>query len=124
MLCWSVVAGHITETNAEAIPGVDGRNRESQIGQFGICKMRTHLLIYFVGHMIDGQQGEFFGPEQGGSLAFRKKGRLVPDWQSIKTLLRLASHRTFASLRLHRNYRLFFFGQLTSVAGTWMYSNR
>jgi MFS family permease len=36
------------------------------------------------------------------------------------TLLRLAGRRTFASLRRHRNYRLFFFGQLTSVAGTWM----
>jgi MFS family permease len=36
------------------------------------------------------------------------------------TLLRIASRRTFASLRHHRNYRLFFFGQLTSVAGTWM----
>jgi MFS family permease len=36
------------------------------------------------------------------------------------TLLRVASRRTFASLRRHRNYRLFFFGQLTSVAGTWM----
>jgi MFS family permease len=36
------------------------------------------------------------------------------------TLLKLASARTFASLRRHRNYRLFFFGQLTSVAGTWM----
>ena len=36
------------------------------------------------------------------------------------TLLRIASRRTFASLRNHRNYRLFFVGQLTSVAGTWM----
>lgn len=36
------------------------------------------------------------------------------------TLLRIASARTFASLRRHRNYRLFFAGQLTSVAGTWM----
>ena len=36
------------------------------------------------------------------------------------TLLRIASRRTFASLRHHRNYRLFFAGQLTSVAGTWM----
>jgi len=36
------------------------------------------------------------------------------------TLLRVASRRTFASLRHHHNYRLFFFGQLTSVAGTWM----
>jgi MFS family permease len=36
------------------------------------------------------------------------------------TLLRVTSRRTFASLRHHHNYRLFFFGQLTSVAGTWM----
>jgi MFS family permease len=36
------------------------------------------------------------------------------------TLLRVAGHRTFASLRRHYNYRLFFAGQLTSVCGTWM----
>ncbi len=36
------------------------------------------------------------------------------------TLLKLASARTFSSLRRYRNYRLFFAGQLTSVAGTWM----
>jgi len=28
--------------------------------------------------------------------------------------------RTFSSLRKHRNYRLFFSGQLVSVSGTWM----
>ena len=28
--------------------------------------------------------------------------------------------RTFASLRRHRNYRLFFTGQVVSVSGTWM----
>ncbi len=33
----------------------------------------------------------------------------------------LALHkRTFASLRRHRNYRLFFTGQVISVSGTWM----
>jgi len=36
------------------------------------------------------------------------------------TVLAHASHRTFASLRRHRNYRLFFSGQLASVCGTWM----
>jgi MFS family permease len=35
------------------------------------------------------------------------------------TLLRL-NRRTFASLRKHRNYRLFFAGQLVSLPGTWM----
>ena len=36
------------------------------------------------------------------------------------TLLKLAGRRTFASLRRHYNYRLYFAGQLTSVCGTWM----
>ncbi len=36
------------------------------------------------------------------------------------TLLKIASARTFASLRRHYNYRLYFAGQLTSVCGTWM----
>jgi MFS family permease len=35
-------------------------------------------------------------------------------------LVRFAGRRTFASLRRHRNYRLFFAGQITSVCGTWM----
>jgi MFS family permease len=35
------------------------------------------------------------------------------------TLIRRATQRTFRSLRI-RNYRLFFFGQLVSVSGTWM----
>ena len=30
------------------------------------------------------------------------------------------NRRTFASLRKHRNYRLFFVGQVVSVTGTWM----
>jgi MFS family permease len=35
------------------------------------------------------------------------------------TLVELATQRTFRSLGI-RNYRLFFFGQLVSVSGTWM----
>ena len=37
----------------------------------------------------------------------------------MSTLLDLNA-RTFASLRRHRNYRLFFTGQVVSVSGTWM----
>lgn len=35
-------------------------------------------------------------------------------------LARRIGGRTFLSLRRHRNYRLFFFGQIVSVSGTWM----
>jgi MFS family permease len=36
------------------------------------------------------------------------------------TVLKRIGGRTFLSLRRHRNYRLFFFGQVVSVSGTWM----
>jgi MFS family permease len=35
-------------------------------------------------------------------------------------LVQLLGGRTFASLRRHRNYRLYFFGQVVSISGTWM----
>ena len=38
----------------------------------------------------------------------------------MSTLAVTLRGRTFRSLRHHRNYRLFFTGQLVSVAGTWM----
>ena len=34
--------------------------------------------------------------------------------------LALAGGRTFASVRKHRNYRLYFTGQAISFTGTWM----
>ena len=36
------------------------------------------------------------------------------------SLVRRLGGRTFASLRRHRNYRLYFFGQVVSISGTWM----
>ena len=36
--------------------------------------------------------------------------------------LRVLDGRTFLSLRRHRNYRLFFFGQIVSLSGSWMQS--
>jgi MFS family permease len=38
----------------------------------------------------------------------------------VTAALLALNSRTFASLRHHRNYRLFFTGQLVSVIGTWM----
>jgi MFS family permease len=38
----------------------------------------------------------------------------------VRALSLVLRRRTFRSLRRHRNYRLFFTGQLVSVAGTWM----
>jgi len=38
----------------------------------------------------------------------------------VTTMLLRGGRRTFKSLRKHRNYRLFFTGQVISVSGTWM----
>jgi MFS family permease len=35
------------------------------------------------------------------------------------TAVKLAGRRTFSSLRAHRNYRLYFAGQIVSLCGTW-----
>ena len=44
--------------------------------------------------------------------------RLVGD--RVSTLSFALRARTFRSLRRHRNYRIFFTGQIVSLAGTWM----
>jgi MFS family permease len=38
----------------------------------------------------------------------------------LSTLALRIGHRTFRSLRRHRNYRVFFTGQVVSLAGSWM----
>jgi MFS family permease len=38
----------------------------------------------------------------------------------VTAALAALNRRTFASLSRHRNYRLFFFGQVVSLSGTWM----
>ena len=38
----------------------------------------------------------------------------------MTTLVFALRSRTFRSLRRHRNYRIFFTGQVVSLAGTWM----
>ena len=49
------------------------------------------------------------------------RGRDRPAGETAVTAALLALNaRTFASLRRHRNYRLFFTGQVISVSGSWM----
>ena len=43
-----------------------------------------------------------------------------PSGTTLTTLVLTLKARTFRSLRRHRNYRIFFTGQLVSLAGTWM----
>src|SRR2546422_5029671 len=53
------------------------------------------------------------------ALSHTREGQIVPqleNQQQVKGLL-----RTFVALR-HRNFRLFWFGQLISLIGTWMQS--
>src|SRR5438552_6976065 len=53
------------------------------------------------------------------ALSHEREGQIVPQLenpQQVKGLL-----RTFVALR-HRNFRLFWFGQLISLIGTWMQS--
>ena len=40
--------------------------------------------------------------------------------RGVTAALLALNSRTFSSLRKHRNYRLYFIGQIVSVSGTWM----
>src|SRR4051794_31314275 len=64
--------------------------------------------------------GEAAARRAGGDRGRAAGARAAARGGRPMTLLRLAGRRTFASLRAHHNYRLFFAGQLTSVCGTWM----
>ncbi|HLX40038.1 MAG TPA: MFS transporter [Ktedonobacteraceae bacterium] len=55
-------------------------------------------------------------PKAQGELAVTEQMPLVHEQQPVKGLL-----RAFVALR-HRNFRLFWFGQLISLIGTWMQS--
>src|SRR4051812_22289272 len=58
----------------------------------------------------------------GGARRARGGARAAgaPDRGARVTALRAAGARTFTSLRIHRNYRLFFTGQIISVVGAWL----
>ncbi len=65
MLRWLIAFWHIAEPDAKAVPRVDRREGQGQIGRFFIGKMRAHLLIDLVWHVIERDQGEllFLPPE-------------------------------------------------------------
>src|SRR5262249_54918487 len=62
-------------------------------------------------------------PERGGPRDPRPRGgdRRAPAGGGPVRRISLALDRTFGSLRI-RNYRLYFFGQIVSISGTWMQS--
>ena len=59
------------------------------------------------------------GLDDGRARSARACNRTAREAPVTAALLAL-NERTFASLKLHRNYRLFFTGQVISVSGTWM----
>ncbi|MBA2298013.1 MAG: MFS transporter, partial [Actinobacteria bacterium] len=62
-------------------------------------------------------------PAQGaraGRARGDRGGARTAEATPLSAALLNLNARTFASLKRHRNYRLFFIGQLVSVIGTWM----
>src|SRR4051812_49944185 len=62
-------------------------------------------------------------PAAGGRRGHRASARAAPAARRGRGVSRgggVLGGRTFKSLREHRNYRIYFFGQLVSFSGSWM----
>ncbi len=70
---------HVTETDGDAVPGIDIGKHHRQVNKFFLVEPFAHLLIDFVGHTPLSDQRYSLGPCQRCPLAFVKKGQLLPD---------------------------------------------
>lgn len=90
---------HVTETDGDAVPGIDIGKHHRQVNELLLVELFAHLLIYFVGHMPLRDQCYSLGPCQRGPLAFVKKGRFLPDGDGMDFALMHAEF--FRFLRMH-----------------------
>jgi hypothetical protein len=59
-----------TEAYREAVPGVDGGDRECEVDQLLIAEVRANSREDFVGNVVLSYQGDCFCPFQGRAFAF------------------------------------------------------
>src|SRR5258708_3484768 len=90
-LLWLIAAYLAAEADDKAVPRVDGGNREGEVHQFFVGKMRLDAFIDLVRDMIVGNQSESLGPFQRCSLSLSVKWRFSPGGKQIDTLLTLSS---------------------------------
>jgi hypothetical protein len=95
---------HVTETDGDAVPGIDISKHYRQVNQFFLVELLVRLLIYFVGHMTLSDQRDRLGPCQRSPLAFVKKGRFLPDGDRMDPALIHAQFFQFLCMHIDTQY--------------------
>src|SRR5947199_9636383 len=88
------------KANRQTIPPIDRNNSQGQVNQFLLSKLLANLLIYLVGHMLNGNQGYGLRPCQGRSLTLGIEWSLTPGNQSVNTLFSFATRPRSFSMQI------------------------
>src|SRR5262249_26908509 len=76
--------------DAHAVPGVDDGNGEREVGGFFVVEVLAELDVEVVGRVVLRNQGERFGPGEGGALPVAVVGGFPPGVEAGEPLLGLA----------------------------------
>src|SRR5690606_4798313 len=79
-----------TEGDAEAVPAVDGDDREGEVDQFFFAEVFAYGVVDVVRHTVYAESGQRLGPLQRRTFAIAVERRFAPGIEQIKPLLRLA----------------------------------
>lgn len=84
--CGLVGASRRPEWNSQPIPPVDGDDREREIDNLLLAKMRAKLLITRIVNLVRSDPRYRLCPVQGGTLPIGKEWRFPPGRERIKAL--------------------------------------
>jgi hypothetical protein len=79
------------EADRQAVPAVDGNNRQRQVDQFLIRKLLAYFCIRLVRHVVNGNQGHCLCPCQGCPLTLTIERGLAPGNEFVDALFGFAA---------------------------------
>src|ERR1043166_5417337 len=82
----NIVARNRARRDVQAVPTVDGYDRQGQVGDLLFRELRPHALVDIIGHMSLGDERERFSPLQRGTFARRVVRRLAPRVEAVEAL--------------------------------------
>src|SRR5581483_9158597 len=107
--------GRAREGQDAAAPGARGGGRRADAGGHA-----RGLHLERRRHRPAAQADPAERPGGGRAREDEGRARLRGRAEGDRVVAAVLRGRTFASLRKHRNYRLYFAGQVVSLSGTWM----
>ncbi len=83
--------GNGTKADRQAVPAVDGNNRQRQVDQFFVTELRSHGCIDLIWHMINGNERHGLRPRQGRPLPLGIEWGLAPGYEFVEALFGFAA---------------------------------